>query len=65
MVVGVRTCDTAEACAGEPYIEVTSDTVPDLPLRPFAQYRVELTTAGDTPPALDAFELRYFVRGMQ
>ena len=65
VVVRVRTCDTADGCASEPYIDVTSNTVPDLPLRRFAQYRVELTSDGDTPPALDAFELRYFVRGMQ
>jgi hypothetical protein len=65
VVVRVRTCDTAEACAGEPYVEVANDSVPDVPLRRFAQYQVELTSTGDSPPALDAFELRYFVRGAQ
>ena len=62
--VSLRTCDTAD-CAGEAYVEVTNTSVPSLTPRPFAQYLVEITSDGDTSPALDAFELRYFVRGSQ
>lgn len=62
--VSLRTCDTAD-CAGEAYVEVTNTSVPSLTPRPFAQYLVEITSDGDTSPAIDAFELRYFVRGSE
>ena len=60
--VSLRTCDTAE-CSGEAYVEVTNRTVPEVTPKRFAQYLVEITSDGDTSPALDVFELRYFVRG--
>ncbi len=62
--VSLRTCDTMD-CSAEPYIEVTNSTVPDVAPKRFAQYLVEITSDGDVSPALDAFELRYFVRGAE
>lgn len=62
--VSLRTCDAAD-CAGEDYVEVTNSSVPELAPKRFAQYRVEIASDGDTSPALDAFELRYFVRGSE
>lgn len=60
--VSLRTCETSD-CSAEPYTEVANATIPDVVPRQFVQYLVEITSTGDTSPALDAFELRYFVRG--
>jgi hypothetical protein len=65
VVVKVRTCDTAEACAGEAYVDVENAGVPAVTPRRFFQYAVEITSDGDVPTALDTVELRYFVRGME
>jgi hypothetical protein len=65
VIVKLRTCDTAEACAGEPYVEVENATAPNVVPRRFTQYAVEMTSNGDVPTALDAIELRYFVRGTE
>ncbi len=64
VVVKWRTCET-EDCAGESYVDVVNNSAPSLTPRRFAQYQVEITSDGDSSPALDAIELRYFVRGMQ
>ena len=64
VVVKLRTCDT-EDCAGEPYVDVVNNSEPSLTPRRFVQYTVDITSDGDASPALDAVELRYFVRGMQ
>ncbi|MBA2539593.1 MAG: hypothetical protein H0V17_08160 [Deltaproteobacteria bacterium] len=63
VVVKLRTCDTEEACAEEPYTAVENTGVPGVEPRRFVQYAVEMTSSGDVPTALDAIELRYFVRG--
>ncbi len=63
VIVKLRTCETAEACAAEPYVEVSNASVPGVTARRFFQYAVEITSNGDVPTALDAIELRYFVRG--
>jgi hypothetical protein len=57
--VSLRTCDTAEACDGEPWIPVSDGTRPDLTPRRFAQYQIELTGGGDIPTALDWIEIGY------
>ncbi len=60
-VVRLRTCDEAAACADAPWSEpvTTSGARPAVTGGRFAQYRVELTSAGDATPALDAIELSY------
>ncbi len=60
--VSLRTCDTMD-CSAESYVEVANGTAPEVTPKRFAQYLVEIASDGDTSPALDAFELRYFVRG--
>lgn len=57
----LRTCDTADACADEPWTDVALGTIPEVPLRRFAQYGVTIATDGDVPTALDVVELRYVV----
>jgi len=61
ITVRMRTCDTGETCTG-PFVEVANNSEPALELRPFAQYEIEITSNGDVASALDAIELRYFVR---
>ncbi len=58
-VVSLRTCDSAEACADQPWTPVTEGARPEVPVRRFAQYMVQLTGDGDLPTALDWFELGY------
>jgi hypothetical protein len=65
VIVRLRTCDTADGCEPEPFVAVENGGVPDVPVRRFAQYEVEITGNGDLPTALDAVELRYFVRSME
>lgn len=65
VAVRLRTCDAADACAAEPYVEVANASEPAITPRRFFQYEVEITGTGEIPTALDAIELRYFVRGMQ
>lgn len=60
--VQVRTCDTADACASEPWSEVANGAKPSVAPRRFAQYAVELATDGDHPTALDWIELAYATR---
>jgi hypothetical protein len=64
-IVRLRTCDAAEECAAETFVAVENGGVPAVPVRRFAQYEVEITGNGDLPTALDAIELRYFIRGME
>jgi hypothetical protein len=59
VTVLLRTCDSAEACAGEPWTPVASGAVPEVTPRRFAQYRVELTGDGTVPTALDWIEIAY------
>jgi hypothetical protein len=60
--VQLRTCDAADACATEPWIDVADAAVPAVPARRFAQYAVELTSDGDVPSALDWIEINYSTR---
>ena len=60
-IVRLRTCAQAEACAAEPWVEVVDGAVPAVPVRPFAQYQVELRSDGDVPTALDWIELVYTI----
>ncbi len=60
--VWLRTCATADACAAEPWTEVTLGDTPAVPPRRFAQYQLELRGDGDVPTALDWIELAYLVR---
>ncbi len=55
----IRTCDTADACANEPWTDVAFGEVPSVPLRQFAQYGITIPTDGDVPTALDAVQLHY------
>ena len=55
----IRTCDTADACANEPWTDVAFGEVPAVPLRQFAQYGITIPTDGDVPTALDAVQLHY------
>jgi hypothetical protein len=58
--VRVRSCDSASACAAEPWTDVAqSGDVAGVPPRAFLQYQVELTTNGDVATALDWIEIDY------
>ncbi|HEY5927281.1 MAG TPA: PA14 domain-containing protein, partial [Kofleriaceae bacterium] len=59
--VQVRTCDSAAACASEPWVDVAYGTLPSAPTRRFAQYAVEMTSDGDIATGLDSIELSYSV----
>jgi hypothetical protein len=59
VTVLLRTCETAEACDGEPWTPVALGAVPEVAPRRFAQYRVELTGDGTVPTALDWIEIAY------
>lgn len=58
--VALRSCDTADACAAEPWTPVAaSGDVAGIPARPFAQYQVEIDNDTDIPSALDWIEIDY------
>lgn len=59
VTVLLRTCETAETCGGEPWTPVAQNAVPEVTPRRFAQYRVELTSDGTVPTALDWIEIAY------
>ena len=64
VIVKLRTCEAAAACAAEPWGTELSDPAggdPGVPARRFAQYRVELSSNGDRPPALDEISVEYTV----
>ncbi len=60
--VRLRTCDVAGDCAAQPWSAAITDAaggVPAVTPRRFAQYRIELTSNGDRPPALDQITVEY------
>lgn len=58
--VAVRSCDTADACAAEPWTLVPTSGAPaGITARQFAQYQVEITNDTDVPSALDWIEIDY------
>lgn len=62
IVVRMRTCTTAAACASEPWSAALSDPaggVPAVQARRFAQYRVELTTNGQQGALLEELTISY------
>jgi hypothetical protein len=59
VTVSLRTCDSAAACDGEAWTAVSQGAAPDVPVRRFAQYMVELTGNSDVPTALDWIEIGY------
>ena len=62
VAVKLRTCATADACAGVPWsaaLPGSGGAVPSLPEQPYAQYRVELTSTGDAAASLESIELDY------
>jgi subtilisin-like proprotein convertase family protein len=63
IAVRMRTCDTAPACAAQPWSAAVTDSglTPLVTARRFAQYRVEMTSNGDRAPALDQLTVEYTV----
>jgi hypothetical protein len=60
VIVRVRSCDAAEACAAEAWTVVpASGSGAGITARPFVQYQVELASDGDASPALDWIEIDY------
>jgi hypothetical protein len=57
----VRTCDSADACASEPWTDVSFGAIPGVERRRFLQYAIDVTTNGDVPTAVDFVELGYSV----
>ena len=57
--IQMRSCDTAVACATEPWTTVTFGASPAIPPRRFAQYTIEIVTDGNHPTALDWIALDY------
>jgi hypothetical protein len=55
----MRTCEDADGCAAEPFVDVAFGAVPSLPLHRFAQYELVVTTDGDIPTAIDFVDLAY------
>jgi hypothetical protein len=60
VTIRVRSCDSAAACASEPWHDVArSGDVAGVSPRAFLQYQVEITTGGDVPTGLDWIEIDY------
>lgn len=57
----LRTCPTPEECASATWSDpvTTSGQAPSIQLHRYLQYRVEMTSNGDRPPAVDSVRIDY------
>jgi hypothetical protein len=61
VAVRIRTCDTPDACAAEPWTDAPSGQIPAVAARRYAQFEVSAITDGNVPTAFELFELDYRV----
>lgn len=64
IAVRLRSCDAPEQCAATPWGEAVTDGaggVPQVDVKRYVQYRVELTSDGEREPEVDWIEIDYRV----